>query len=33
MAADRTMPPWFAGDEVYGRSRELRDYIAAQGAG
>lgn len=33
MVADRTMPPWFAGDEVYGRSRELRDYIAAQGAG
>src|SRR5205809_411829 len=24
MVADRTMPPWFAGDEVYGRSRELR---------
>jgi SRSO17 transposase len=33
MAADHTMPPWFAGDEVYGRSRELRDYIADQGAG
>jgi SRSO17 transposase len=33
MVADRTMPPWFAGDEVYGRSGELRDYIADQGAG
>jgi SRSO17 transposase len=33
MAADHTMPAWFAGDEVYGRSRELRDYIATQGAG
>lgn len=33
MAADHTMPPWFAGDEVYGRSRELRDYIQDQGAG
>lgn len=33
MVADATMPPWFAGDEVYGRSRELRDYIADQGAG
>jgi SRSO17 transposase len=23
MVADHTMPPWFAGDEVYGRSSEL----------
>jgi SRSO17 transposase len=33
MAADQTMPPWFAGDEVYGRCRQLRDYIEEQGAG
>jgi SRSO17 transposase len=33
MAADQTLPPWFAGDEVYGRSRQLRDYIEQQGAG
>jgi SRSO17 transposase len=33
MAADDTMPPWFAGDEVYGRSRELRDYLETQGVG
>jgi hypothetical protein len=33
MVADGTMPPWFAGDEVYGRSSELREYIEAQGAG
>jgi SRSO17 transposase len=33
MAADRTLPPWFAGDEVYGRSPQLRDYIEQQGAG
>lgn len=33
MAADHTMPPWWAGDEVYGRSRELREYLEAQGAG
>jgi hypothetical protein len=25
--------PWFAGDEVYGRSSELRDYLETQGAG
>jgi len=33
MVADQTLPGWFAGDEVYGRSRELRDYIEAQSAG
>jgi len=33
MVADDTMPPWFAGDEVYGRSGELREYIETQGAG
>jgi SRSO17 transposase len=33
MAADHTMPPWFAGDEVYGRSGELREYIETQGSG
>ncbi|MPZ84874.1 MAG: hypothetical protein GEV28_32630, partial [Actinophytocola sp.] len=33
MAADHTMPPWFAGDEVYGRSSELREYIETQAAG
>jgi hypothetical protein len=33
MAADHTMPPWFAGDEVYGRSSELRGYIETQGTG
>ncbi|MDN5916262.1 MAG: IS701 family transposase [Pseudonocardia sp.] len=26
MVADHTMPPWCAGDEVYGRSRGLRQY-------
>jgi hypothetical protein len=33
MVADHTMPPWFAGDEVYGRSSELRGYIETQGTG
>lgn len=33
MVADHTMPPWFAGDEVYGRSGELRDYLETHGAG
>lgn len=33
MVADNTMPPWFAGDEVYGRSPHLRDYLEEQGAG
>lgn len=33
MAADHTLPAWFAGDEVYGRSRELRDYLETLGSG
>ena len=33
MAADKTMPPWFAGDEVYRRCPQLRDYLEEQGAG
>ena len=33
MVADQTMPPWFAGDEVYGRSPQLRDYLEQQGPG
>jgi SRSO17 transposase len=33
MAADHTLPPWLAGDEVYGRSSQLRDYIETQGSG
>lgn len=27
MVADATMPPWAAGDEVYGRSSELRTFL------
>jgi SRSO17 transposase len=27
MIADATMPPWAAGDEVYGRSSELRTFL------
>lgn len=27
MVADATMPPWAAGDEVYGRSGDLRSYL------
>jgi SRSO17 transposase len=27
MVAERTMPPWAAGDEVYGRSGELRTFL------
>jgi hypothetical protein len=27
MVADHTMPPWAAGDEVYGRAGELRTFI------
>lgn len=27
MLADHTMPPWAAGDEVYGRSGELREFL------
>jgi len=28
MIADQTMPPWAAGDEVYGRSSKLRTFLA-----
>jgi SRSO17 transposase len=27
MIADQTMPPWAAGDEIYGRSSELRTFL------
>ena len=27
MIADQTMPPWAAGDEVYGRSGQLRTFL------
>jgi hypothetical protein len=27
MVADHTMPPWAAGDEVYGRAGELRTFL------
>lgn len=27
MVADHTMPPWAAGDEVYGRSSKLREFL------
>jgi SRSO17 transposase len=27
MVADHTMPPWCAGDEVYGRAGELREFL------
>lgn len=33
MVADGTMPPWCAGDEVYGRSSELRGFCAEHGIG
>lgn len=33
MVADRTMPPWCAGDEVYGRSSELRKSLEDNGIG
>lgn len=33
MVADATMPPWTAGDEVYGRSGELRTYLENNGVG
>jgi SRSO17 transposase len=31
--ADHTMPPWVAGDEVYGRSGPLRTFIEDNGSG
>jgi SRSO17 transposase len=33
MIADATMPPWAAGDEVYGRSGELRTFLQDNGVG
>ena len=33
MVADATMPPWAAGDEVYGRSGDLRCYLEDNGVG
>ncbi|HEX3790220.1 MAG TPA: transposase, partial [Pseudonocardiaceae bacterium] len=33
MVADHTMPPWAAGDEVYGRSSELRTFCQDNGIG
>jgi hypothetical protein len=33
MIADQTMPPWAAGDEVYGRSSELRTFLEDNGTG
>jgi SRSO17 transposase len=33
MVADATMPPWAAGDEVYGRCGELRSYLEDNGVG
>lgn len=33
MVADATMPPWSAGDEVYGRSSQLREFLQDNGIG
>jgi SRSO17 transposase len=33
MVTDDTMPPWCAGDEVYGRSGELRKFLQDNGIG
>lgn len=33
MLADGTMPPWAAGDEVYGRSSQLRKFLQDNGTG
>ena len=33
MIADATIPPWIAGDEVYGRSAKLRAFLASNGIG
>ena len=33
MVADATMPPWAAGDEVYGRSGDLRAFFEDHGVG
>jgi SRSO17 transposase len=33
MIADQTIPPWIAGDEVYGRSGKLRAFLTDNGIG
>lgn len=33
MIADATIPPWIAGDEVYGRSSKLRTFLQGNGIG
>lgn len=33
MIADGSMPPWAAGDEVYGRADELREFLAGSDTG
>ena len=33
MVADDTMPPWCAGDEVYGRASEFRTFLETNGIG
>jgi SRSO17 transposase len=33
MVTDNTMPPWAAGDEVYGRSGHLRKFLQDNGVG
>jgi SRSO17 transposase len=33
MVTDHTMPPWVAGDEVYGRSSQLRQFLQDNGVG
>lgn len=33
MVTDHTMPPWAAGDEVYGRSGQLRTFLQDNGVG
>ncbi|MFF0146188.1 transposase [Amycolatopsis sulphurea] len=33
MIADATIPPWIAGDEVYGRSGKLRSFLEDNGTG
>ena len=33
MIADATIPPWIAGDEVYGRSGKLRTFLEDNGTG
>ncbi|MDX8048520.1 IS701 family transposase [Lentzea sp. BCCO 10_0798] len=33
MIADKTIPPWIAGDEVYGRAGKLRTFLEGNGIG